>query len=192
MHSNLSTYEEVIAMANLPERIRPTWLAFGTLADGFLPFFRSSPDEGIATTKAGDASVENNANATGQGQALGRACPLNSRLEVRLCSVVMKAVQARHPAVAAWEVNGESAGKLGDGAAEAILAGTRGTDGGTGTGEGLPEDKAQVDWRLDADGRRRTRARMAALALGRKDIDADRASVALAEAYGEVCAGLLN
>lgn len=38
MHSNLSSVEEVLQVSNLPERIRPSLLAFGTLADGFLPF----------------------------------------------------------------------------------------------------------------------------------------------------------
>eukprot|EP00884_Botryococcus_braunii_P006522 jgi/Botrbrau1/15871/Bobra.40_1s0055.1 len=38
MHSNLSSADEVVSVCKLPERIRPTFCAFGGLADGFLPF----------------------------------------------------------------------------------------------------------------------------------------------------------
>jgi hypothetical protein len=38
MHSNLGSYEEVVEVASLPERVRPAYCCFGTLADGFLPF----------------------------------------------------------------------------------------------------------------------------------------------------------
>ena len=38
MHSNLSSVDEVIATSRLPDAVRPATLAFGTLADGFLPF----------------------------------------------------------------------------------------------------------------------------------------------------------
>jgi hypothetical protein len=38
MHSNLNSVDEVIASSALPAAIRPSVLAFGTLADGFLPF----------------------------------------------------------------------------------------------------------------------------------------------------------
>ena len=63
-------------MCRLPERTRPSTLAFGGLADGFLPF------------QAGGKTVE-----------------------LEMASVVMKAVQAHHPAV---RQEAPCAGKIGD------------------------------------------------------------------------------
>jgi hypothetical protein len=95
MHSNLSSYDEVIAAARLPRRIRPHYLCFGTLADGFPPL-------PVATDSA--------ALDGGGGGGGGDAGPV----QIRLASLVMKAVQARHPAVAV-SPGAECAGKLGDG-----------------------------------------------------------------------------
>jgi len=98
MHSNLSSYEEVVASAHLPARIRPSFLAFGTLADGFLPFQWESQEKESA------------------GENKEHGVPLSSA--VKLASVVMKVVQARHAGIEALRPPGaggyESAGKLGD------------------------------------------------------------------------------
>ena len=48
MHSNLSSVDEVIAMSKLPDTTRPAILAFGTLADGFLPFNAPSTSDNHA------------------------------------------------------------------------------------------------------------------------------------------------
>ena len=53
MHSNLNSVDEVIATSTLPEAIRPSVLAFGTLADGFLPF--EAPRDGGDSGREGDA-----------------------------------------------------------------------------------------------------------------------------------------
>lgn len=67
-----------VSSRRAPERVRPWAFAFGTLADGFLPF----------------------QDATG------------GEVEVHLGSLVMKAVQARHPGAVGSAA--ESAAKLGD------------------------------------------------------------------------------
>lgn len=38
MHSNLGSVSDIEELENLPERIRPKYLGFGTLADGYVPF----------------------------------------------------------------------------------------------------------------------------------------------------------
>ncbi|KAK9809710.1 hypothetical protein WJX73_008711 [Symbiochloris irregularis] len=70
INSNLSSVQEALECARLPERIRPAVLAFGGLADQFLPFPLSGSHAGEEAT-------------------------------LELASVVMKAVQARHPGLAA-------------------------------------------------------------------------------------------
>jgi hypothetical protein len=127
MNSNLSDAEELLKVAALPERTRPTFCAFGGLADGFLPFQLS--DGGVA--------------------------------ELKLASVVMKAVQARHPQV---ESSMPCAGKLGDDASHA---------------------KAQVDPRLPTVEQEAVKARMSAM-FQTRDIDEEAAASALARMYHDV------
>lgn len=67
MHSNLGSVEEVLQAAALPPRIRPHVVAFGTLADGYLPMQLPAPG------------------GAGAGE----------EVQVQLASLVMKAVQAR-------------------------------------------------------------------------------------------------
>lgn len=81
----------------LPERLRPSSFAFGTLADGFLPF-SDAPSNG---KKAAPAPV--------------------------LASVVMKCVQARHPATA--DTATPSALKIGDDEAHVKVGGRMVWDG---------------------------------------------------------------
>lgn len=91
-----------VRAGRLPERIRPAIFAFGTLADGFLPFdlqlaqqAQQGDGGGEQTQQAhaecggavnGDSGTEGSAQRAQHG---GRQC------EIRLCSVVMKAVQVR-------------------------------------------------------------------------------------------------
>jgi hypothetical protein len=84
------------------------------------------------------------------------------QLEIKLCSVVMKAVQCSHPAVSAFAA--ESAGKLGDDA----LAG-----------------KVQFDRRLSPRAQQRTQSRLLQLSRERL-VDSAAASSALAAAYHAV------
>lgn len=42
MHSNLGDVDEVLEVGRLPERVKPSAVGFGTLADGFVPF--EAPD----------------------------------------------------------------------------------------------------------------------------------------------------
>ncbi|DBA73502.1 hypothetical protein WJX77_001486 [Trebouxia sp. C0004] len=134
MHSNLKDVQHVQEVANLPERIRPTVLAFGGVADGFVPF---------------DAQTEDGK----QGES--------RKVEIQMASIVMKAVQARHPKIPSDQ---DCAGKHGD-------------------DDNLV--KAQVDPRLPEKAQERFKRRLADLFKTRK-IDADRASSVLAKAYHDV------
>ncbi|PRW20330.1 hypothetical protein C2E21_9047 [Chlorella sorokiniana] len=128
MHSNLDSWEDILAMWRLPPRIRPAVFAFGTLADGFIPFDCSD---------GGDDA------------------------EVKLCSVVMKAVQSERPGL---ECSCESAGKLGD---------------------DVSASKMQFDRRLPPEAQDHTRQRLLALSQERR-LDPEAASAALAKAYHAV------
>ncbi|KAI7835494.1 hypothetical protein COHA_009358 [Chlorella ohadii] len=121
------SWDDILAMWRLPPRIRPSIFAFGTLADGFLPFDSNGGEEA----------------------------------EVKLCSVVMKAVQSSRPGL---QCSCESAGKLGDDASAS---------------------KMQFDRRLPPDAQERTRQRLLALSQERR-LDPDAASAALVKAYHAV------
>lgn len=134
MHSNLSSVDHVKEVANLPERVRPSVLAFGGVADGFVPF-----DLQQANGKQGNSQ----------------------EVELQLASIVMKAVQARHPKMPSKQ---DCAGKHGD-------------------DDNLV--KAQVDPRLPQDAQERFKKRLADLFKTRK-VDGERASAVLAKAYHDV------
>lgn len=128
IHSNLEGWESVVELARAPERVRPWAFAFGTLADGFLPF----------------------QDATG------------GEVEVHLGSLVMKAVQARHPGAVGSAA--ESAAKLGDDSA-----------GG----------KFEFDTRLPEGTKERILERLGLLSQAH-DLEGDAVSQALAQAYSAV------
>ncbi|KAG2444052.1 hypothetical protein HYH02_008995 [Chlamydomonas schloesseri] len=109
MHSNLDSVEQIAQVAALPERIRPSTLAFGTLADGFLPFLPTTV-AAAAAADAVDAAAGAAAAAAGtaqqqqrkqkqqdQQQQLLQQQQQQSRPTIGLASVVMKLVQARPP-----------------------------------------------------------------------------------------------
>ncbi|GAB4816318.1 hypothetical protein N2152v2_003364 [Parachlorella kessleri] len=159
MHSNLSSVDEIIQLSRqvwrskkwLPERIRPAVYAFGTLADGFLPF-----DAALGAQQAdwGAVPAEPAADEAEQAQ--------QEQATIKLCSVVMKAIQASHPGLHSCSL--ESAGKVGDDA---------------------NHSKMQLDRRLPLEAQARTRDRLLALAQERQ-VDPDKASAALAAAYHAV------
>ncbi|KAG2497728.1 hypothetical protein HYH03_004464 [Edaphochlamys debaryana] len=120
MHSNLDSVEDIERVARLPERIRPATLAFGTLADGFLPFL--PPEQPAAPPAGAQLSAEELMAAAGLAAAAGCAAAADltaaaerasapagpteaaaaadgsaPRPTVALASVVMKLVQARPP-----------------------------------------------------------------------------------------------
>lgn len=68
----------------LPERIRPSMLAFGTMADGFLPF---PPSPHAHVTPAAQSGAASTSNASKPGS--------KATHEIKMASLVMKAVQAR-------------------------------------------------------------------------------------------------
>ncbi|PSC70009.1 hypothetical protein C2E20_6494 [Micractinium conductrix] len=132
MHSNLESVE-ILQMWRLPARIRPPAFAFGTLADGFVSF---DCEAAAADGRSGSGGIDGDAQATNGGAACGdggsdaasggappgsgsaaggstAGCGSAVQAEVKLCSVVMKAVQASRPG-AALPRSTESAGKLGD------------------------------------------------------------------------------
>ena len=107
-------------MWRLPARIRPAAFAFGTLADGFVPF---DCEAAAADGGGGSGGIDGDAQAThggaacsdggsgaagggappGSGSAAGggtAGCGSAVQAEVKLCSVVMKAVQASRPGAA--------------------------------------------------------------------------------------------
>jgi hypothetical protein len=118
-------YDEIVATWRLPPRIRPALFAFGTLADGFLPFDlgfdlpaaeQQQQQHGAAMPPAAEQLLPPPPEPPGaeqppQPQEAGCAAepPSSSGgtssdssgggdgVEIRLCSVVMKAVQSRHP-----------------------------------------------------------------------------------------------
>ncbi|KAL4431465.1 hypothetical protein ABPG75_006721 [Micractinium tetrahymenae] len=190
MHSNLESFDEIIDMWRLPPRIRPAAFAFGTLADGFLPFDApggasssggsgaggsggagggsSGSGSGVAAgtrgaggCNAGAASDGRCGSGSGSSSGSGDA---GERFDIRLASVVMKAVQNRHVG-AGRPCSTESAGKLGDDASAS---------------------KAQFDCRLPPDAVERTRQRMLLLSRERPGLDCDAVSAALAAAYHAV------
>ena len=67
----------MLCICSLPERIRPTVLAFGGVADGFVPF---------------DAHTSSNKSNNGSS---GRQDGNQGPVELELASIVMKAVQVR-------------------------------------------------------------------------------------------------
>lgn len=79
----------MVALARLPPRIRPAVFAFGTLADGFLPFDGQEGEHVAAEPSAGAAG----------GQ----------QPEIKLASVVMKAVQSSRPGLACSTESGKQA-----------------------------------------------------------------------------------
>lgn len=239
IHSNLKSYEQIVQLSRLPEEIRPAIYAFGTLADGFLPFdllgneqqepapeappaaARAAEEAGgsrsgsalctepaqpqpngtqpgwddavpplgsteapqvasaVAATglanpraEAGSSGVSVCNGSSGGSAVGGEECALpagqggepggRSLVEIKLCSVVAKAVQAFHPCLA--DSASESAGKLGD---------------------DVSGSKAQLDWRLPAQAQERVRLRMLDLARERQ-VDSGRATAALAAAYTAV------
>lgn len=142
MHSNLDSVDEVLQVAQLPDRIRPRWLGFGSLADGFLPF------------------LEEKAAPAASGGATGGAAHPKS---IQMASLVMKAVQARAPALGPPPL--PCAGKLGDDAAHS---------------------KVQVDPRLPVEQQQQVAWFMQQLAAATEVRDGSRVSAALAEAYHAV------
>ena len=126
--ASAESYDEIIATWRLPPRIRPALFAFGTLADGFLPFDldldppaaeqrceasvppgaeqllqhpgsgAALPCSGAAGAADGAAAAESAAGGAGGGSGSGSGGGGGSgSAEMHLCSVVMKAVQSRHP-----------------------------------------------------------------------------------------------
>ncbi|KAG2436749.1 hypothetical protein HXX76_006273 [Chlamydomonas incerta] len=79
MHSNLDSVEQIAQVVALPEPIRPATLAFGTLADGFLPFLpddhgaAAAPAAAPGGTAHGDALHTPGSHAP--GAAAGGAAP---------------------------------------------------------------------------------------------------------------------
>lgn len=136
MHSNLKDVDHVKQVADLPDRIRPTVVAFGGVADGFVPF---------------DIQTDSNSGLDGD----------KSDVELELASIVMKAVQARHPQMPSQQ---ESAGKHGD-----------------------DDDlvKAQVDPRLPVEAQQRVKKRLADL-FKTREVDGKRSSTVLAQAYHDI------
>ena len=121
------SFDEIVAMWRLPPRIRPVAFAFGTLADGFLPFDTPGlhpsatcaggedpappPQQGQqqAAGEQGSSSGGDVARAGGGGAGGGGgSSPSGGRVELKMCSVVMKAVQARHPGGGAGPCSTES------------------------------------------------------------------------------------
>lgn len=107
INSNLEDWDEIVDIAGLPPRIRPTAFAFGTLADGFLPVDAPFRQE---AARMADGTHEHEE----QVRQL-----LTHLHEIKLCSVVMKAVQASHPGIE----GAASAIKLGDGGSESKVGG---------------------------------------------------------------------
>ncbi|PSC74800.1 hypothetical protein C2E20_2460 [Micractinium conductrix] len=184
MHSNLESFDEILQMWRLPARIRPAAFAFGTLADGFVPF---DCEAAAADGGGGSGGIDGDAQAThggaacsdggsgaagggappGSGSAAGggtAGCGSAVQAEVKLCSVVMKAVQASRPG-AALPRSTESAGKLGD---------------------DVSASKAQFDRRLPPEAVDRTRRLLLLLSCERHDLDPAAASAALAAVYHAV------
>ena len=119
MHSNLGSYEEVADVMKLPRHIRPFFLCFGTLADGFLPFEweenkqKEEEDREAEEEKDFEELRETVQSAEKLRQELGLVpkqeqkkkkqvveipIPPPISNQVQLASVVMKVVQAKHPA----------------------------------------------------------------------------------------------
>ena len=92
------SWEEMAGLARLPPRIRPAVFAFGTLADGFLPF----EQPGCALH-----------DANGGGGGGGKVPSISEKAEVKLCSIVMKAVQSRRHGLACATESGAPAGRGG-------------------------------------------------------------------------------
>ncbi|KAL3134655.1 hypothetical protein ABBQ32_007664 [Trebouxia sp. C0010 RCD-2024] len=136
MHSNLKDVDHVKQVASLPERIRPTIVAFGGVADGFVPF-----------------EIQSDSSSAVDGD--------KSKVELELASIVMKAVQARHPQLPSQQ---ECAAKHGD-----------------------DDDlvKAQVDPRLPEEAKQRVKKWLADLFQSR-EVDGKRSSVVLAKAYHDI------
>ncbi|PNH05120.1 hypothetical protein TSOC_008647 [Tetrabaena socialis] len=108
MHSNLDSVDHIARMCRLDARIRPTVLAFGTLADGFLPFLRPEQrgEAGRPLEPQGAGPPPPPApllHGAGPSPAPGPAGPQqhagadDARPTLGLASVVMKLVQARAP-----------------------------------------------------------------------------------------------
>lgn len=155
MHSNLESYDDVVRAAHLPKRIRPRFICFGTLADGFLPF------------------------AWEEKKSHGAKIPKSKA--VRLGSIVMKVMQARWSdeyALGSVDTGGACkrmsswmpcAGKLGDNTAS----------------DEAHEEKLQLDWRLSANDRQIVLHRMRDMSRACVDSPNGRlaASMALEKAY---------
>ncbi|KDD71853.1 hypothetical protein H632_c4286p0, partial [Helicosporidium sp. ATCC 50920] len=151
IHSNLGSCEEVLAACALPLRVRPDICAFGTLADGFPRFLLGAGEPPRVTADLASPPA-----------------PSSAALDLSLCSVVMKVVQARHPAVSG---GAPCAGKLGDDR----VAG-----------------KLQLDMRLGAGAQTGVLGRMRRLGRDR-EVPGPRASRVLARLYEEVAQeGLLR
>ncbi|PNW86088.1 hypothetical protein CHLRE_03g212865v5 [Chlamydomonas reinhardtii] len=127
MHSNLDSVEQIAQVVALPERIRPATLAFGTLADGFLPFLPAHTAHTAHTAAVPGSNTDSNSqvavaaaadtlNATSPApqqpqhhqplpqpptspppKQQQQQQPQQQRPTIRLASVVMKLVQARPP-----------------------------------------------------------------------------------------------
>lgn len=156
IHSNLSSYEEVVSVSQLPSRIRPELCAFGTLADGFLPNFPwEIPDDFLDQSDSEDN------------------CPMPSECiqppksnSIKMTSVVMKALQAHYREKNTGSYD-NSAGKLGDEVYEIPLkVGKNAKEDKETKLPKIPtgESKIQVDPRLLAKDRQSVENRLYSLA----------------------------
>ncbi|GIL45814.1 hypothetical protein Vafri_2962 [Volvox africanus] len=183
MNSNLSSVDDIAAVSSLHPRIKPTTLAFGTLADGFLPFLEPDcGDEAAAAVDGTELKKEKARAATaaaagaGAGAVAGADAPV--RPTITLASVVMKLVQARPPR----QIPTGGGGGGGGGDKMPVCAIKLGDDGGGGGG------KVQVDPRLDHDVAMKALHAAVEMARGSATsvLDSDAVSAVLAEAYDMV------
>ncbi|EFJ52348.1 hypothetical protein VOLCADRAFT_86693 [Volvox carteri f. nagariensis] len=164
MNSNLSSEDDIAAVCNLDPRVRPTTLAFGTLADGFLPFL-DPEGEG----EDGEGGKQAGTDGGGSG-----------RPTMSLASVVMKLVQARPPRpLPSLSVSGDGGGDGGLPATAVKL--------GDGDGDG-DSGKVQVDPRLEPEVAMAALRAATEMARGSATSALDSAAVSavLAEAYDAV------
>lgn len=91
IHSNLDSFEHILAVSRLPARVRPAVCAFGTLADGFPPFRGGGQGTGAGGERVAVAPPDTGklgANGTPPLQAA-----VGATTQIKLCSVVMKVIQ---------------------------------------------------------------------------------------------------
>ena len=168
IHSNMSSYEEVASVSRLPDSIRPSVCAFGTLADGYLPCFPwedigglcTSMSNGLvaATTRSahhGHSSsvsigeTEDHEKNAKRINSYGGVAPPPSSSSIKMASVVMKALQARRMKDGkSGSALHNSSGKLGDDIYSVEVTDGRG-DSESGAPQWKGEMKVQVDPRLN-------------------------------------------